>query len=129
MHLDSFGRSSKEYTTDNYNKVSKNINELFRKCNNEIDEVKTNHEEKILNTQNKINEIEEKFIKEMNGIKNRIISLEKDMNNHIKYYFDLKDEINKLSENIVTKEIKKNKKIKNKDIHNIINKTKVNILF
>ena len=125
MHLDSFGRSSKEYSTDNFNKVSKNINELFRKCNNEIDEVKTNHEEKILNTQNKLNEIEEKFIKEMNGIKNRIISLEKDMNNHKKYYFDLKDEISKLSENIVSKEVKKNKKIKNKDIHNIINKTKV----
>ena len=27
MNLDSFGRSSKEYTTDNYNQVNKKMNE------------------------------------------------------------------------------------------------------
>jgi len=124
MNLDSFGRSSKEYTTDNYNQVNKKMNELFRKCNDKIEDVKIKHDEKILNIQNKVNDIESKFINELDGVKERISALEKDMNNQIKFYFNLKDEVSQLKENMVVKKSKRNS-LKNNDINNVINKSKV----
>ena len=124
MNLDSFGRSSKEYTTDNYNQVNKKMNELFRKCNDKIEDVKIKHDEKIMNVQNKVNDIESKFINELDGVKERISALEKDMNNQIKFYFNLKDEVSQLKENMVVKKSKRNS-LKNNDINNVINKSKV----
>ena len=125
INLDSFGRSSKEYTTDNYNQVNKNLNELFRKCNDKIEDVKTKHDEKFLKTLNKINDIETKFIKEMDGMKDRISALEKDMNNQIQCYFNLRDEISQLKQNMVVKAIEKKSIIKKKDINKVINKSRV----
>ena len=125
INLDSFGRSSKEYTTDNYNQVNKNLNELFRKCNDKIENFKTKYDEKFLKTLNKVNDIETKFIKEMDGMKDRISALEKDMNNQIQCYFNLRDEISQLKQNMVVKAIEKKSIIKKKDINKVINKSRV----
>ena len=129
LHVESLGRSSKQYTTDNINKINKTMHELFHQCDDKIELMKSNFDEKFKKVQNQVDDIESKFIKEMNDMKDRISVLEKDMNNQLKFYFNLKDEVNKLKENNNDdiKPTKKNSILKNSDISNIINnKNKIN---
>ena len=129
LNVESLGRSSKQYTTDNINKINKTMHELFHQCDDKIELMKSNYDEKFKKVQNQVDDIESKFIKEMNDMKDRISVLEKDMNNQLKFYFNLKDEVNKLKENNNDdiKPTKKNSILKNSDISNIINnKNKIN---
>ena len=100
MQLDSFGRSSTQFTTDNFNKIDKTMHELFHQTEDKIDEIKTYFEEKSRKTDKKIDDVENKLIKEINEIKNKISSLEKNMNSHIKHYLHFKEDMNKLNENM-----------------------------
>ena len=113
MQLESFGRSTTKFTTDNFNKIDKDMNEFFYKCNDKIDNLKSNYEDKIRMIDIKIDEIETRLIKEINEIKDKIESLEKSNNNHIKHYQNLKDDINKLNENMVKRPYNRNSMMNN----------------
>jgi len=130
IQLESFGRSSTKFTTDNFNKIDKDMNELFHKCNDKIDDIKSKFDEKLRKLDDKIDEIKTKLVKEINEIKDKIESLEKSNNNNIKLYQNLKDDINKLNENVV-KRPKRNSIMNNlnsidtNNTNNNINKNKI----
>ena len=131
IQLESFGRSSTKFTMDNFNKIDKDMNELFHKCNDKIDDIKSNFDEKLRKLDDKIDEIKIKLVKEINEIKDKIESLEKSNNNNIELYQNLKDDINKLNENVV-KRPKRNSIMNNlnsidtNNTNNNINKNKIN---
>ena len=122
MKLESFGSSSTTLKTDIFRKTDKDMNELFNKCEDKIDDMKSIFEEKIKKVGEKIDEIEIKLIKEINEIKDKIELLEISNNNHIKYYQNLKEDINKINENMVKQPYRRNSIMNNK---NNINKNKI----
>ena len=58
LHVESLGRSSKQYTTDNINKINKTMHELFHQCDDKIELMKSNYDEKFKKVQNQVDDIE-----------------------------------------------------------------------
>ena len=113
MQLDSFGRSSTQFTNDSFNRMDKTMNELFHKCKDEIDEIKSKYDEKFRQTEEKIDIMEIKIIKEIDDIKEKISTIENNFNSHMKHYFNLKENFNKLNENVLKKSFSRNSVIHN----------------
>jgi hypothetical protein len=113
MQLDSFGRSSTQFTNDSFNRMDKTMNELFHKCKDEIDEIKSKYNEKFRQTEEKIDIMEIKIIKEIDDIKEKISTIENNFNSHMKHYFNLKENFNKLNENVLKKSFSRNSMIHN----------------
>ena len=113
MQLDSFGRSSTQFTNDSFNRMDKTMNELFHKCKDEIDEIKSKYNEKFRQTEEKIDIMEIKIIKEIDDIKEKISTIENNFNSHMKHYFNLKENFNKLNENVLKKSFSRNSVIHN----------------
>ena len=129
MQLESFGRSSTQFTTDNFNRVDKAMNKLFHQCDDKIDNIQSNLDEKLEKTDKKIEDFEIKLIKEISEIKDRINTLEKNMNTHIKHYLNFKEEMSKLNENVPKKTHTRNSVMNNIEStrgNNNLNKNKIN---
>lgn len=128
MQLESFGRSSTQYTTDNFNKMERIMHELFHQCDDKIDEIRSNFNERSRKAEENIDDIEKKVIMEINEIKEKIYSLEKNMNNHNKQYLHLKEDMNKLNENMTKRLTRRNSVLSNMEgnnTNNNLNKKKI----
>ena len=130
MQIESFGRSSTQYTTDSFNRMDKEMNALFHKCDDKIDNINSNFDERLIKTDTKIDDAQNKLIIEINEIKDRITSLEKNLKSHIKHYLSFKEDMSKLNENMIKRAVNRNSvinnNIENNSANNNLNKNKIN---
>ena len=66
LTLDNFMKSSTEFVMEDHNKMDENINKLFHEYDDKIEIIKNDLEETKKNTDNKIDDVENKLIHNLN---------------------------------------------------------------
>ena len=118
IQMESIGRSSTSFINHNINILEKSMNQLFHKCDDKIDNIKENFDDKFDKINTKLEELENKLLKQINEIKEKVDLNEKNLNQHLKVYLNLREDVNKFNEYTKKRLTKRNTILNNLENNN-----------